>query len=282
MAKFAGVMVSAYQEYSSGTDCWKRKEGRTVRTDGCVIFLCVSGMASVSVNMKKTVFRSGDLCILTSDLHFYVSSVSKCFSVRYISLPEEVIDVPYYKIANTSLWDYLRMFPVLRLSERHKSLAGDWLTQAEWILEGGNDASRFSMICNTLLNLFMGIDMVLSEENIAASLAPKNSAWSLISRFFSLMVKHAGREHEVRFYADALNITPDYLYKVCRRVFGMSPKLMIAQQLLIEIKTCLTDTHMTLKEIAVSLNFEDVSYMCRFFRRMTGMTTKEFKCLSGL
>ncbi|MDE6451201.1 MAG: helix-turn-helix transcriptional regulator, partial [Odoribacter sp.] len=79
------------------------------------------------------------------------------------------------------------------------------------------------------------------------------------------------------FYANALHITPDYLNKVCRRVYGLSPKMLIEQQLVVEMKSYLTDTHLSVSDIAVRLNFEDVSYMCRFFRRLVGCSPLAFR-----
>ena len=49
----------------------------------------------------------------------------------------------------------------------------------------------------------------------------------------------------------------------------MSPKTLIEQQLLVEMKSYLIDTRLSVSEIADLLNFEDASYMCRFFRRKT-------------
>lgn len=77
--------------------------------------------------------------------------------------------------------------------------------------------------------------------------------------------------------AKAAPITPDYLNKVCHRAYGITPKALIDQQLIVEIKSYLNDTTLPVGEIAELLNFEDASYMCRFFRRKTGMSPLEFR-----
>lgn len=47
--------------------------------------------------------------------------------------------------------------------------------------------------------------------------------------------------------------------------FQLSPKELIDRQTVTEIKTYLVNTDMSVKHIASELNFEDVSYMCRYF-----------------
>ncbi len=46
---------------------------------------------------------------------------------------------------------------------------------------------------------------------------------------------------------------------------------------MLEIKTLLNTTSLPLKEIAAVMHFPDTSYMCRYFRRKTGMSFKEYR-----
>ena len=57
----------------------------------------------------------------------------------------------------------------------------------------------------------------------------------------------------------------------------LSPKELIDRQTISEIKSYLVNTDMPVKAIASNLNFEDVSYMCRYFRRLTGTSPVEYR-----
>lgn len=275
-------MKPQYPGNTTGVTDWKDSVGRPVRTDGCIFFLCTAGMAAVSVNMQKKPLRRGDLLVLTSDMFMSVEAVSSGFSADYVSLSGIMLETAYYKISDISLWDYLHFTPVIPLNARQQSLMGGWIAQVGWILDNMPSTNRITMLGYMVYNLFVAIDAEFAKTDIEARMEYKNNARDIINKFWSLLMKNSPNEKEVRFYADALSITPDYLYKVCRRIYGISPKALIDQQLAVEIKTLLSDTEMTVREIADRLCFEDDSYMCRFFRRATGLSPIQFRLRAKL
>ena len=102
-------------------------------------------------------------------------------------------------------------------------------------------------------------------------------AWEILREFGSLLIKYAEKEHSVAFYANKINITPYYLSSVTRDTLKETPKSLIDKQIISIMKPKLSTTGDSLKVIAENLNFDDVSYMCRFFRRHTGMSMLEYR-----
>ena len=89
---------------------------------------------------------------------------------------------------------------------------------------------------------------------------------------------NAATEHGVDFYSGRLCITPRYLNRITvKYVDGQSPKKIIDDQLVAEIKVRLCDPSLSVTEIAADLNFSDQTYMSAFFRRMTGMSPIEYR-----
>ena len=105
----------------------------------------------------------------------------------------------------------------------------------------------------------------------------KGRALTLLSDFTTLLTRHCNRHRDVSYYASRLSITADYLGKLTYKLWKVSPKEMIDRQILLAIKTYLTSTDLSVKNIAAELNYDDPSYLCRFFREMTGMSPIEFR-----
>lgn len=79
------------------------------------------------------------------------------------------------------------------------------------------------------------------------------------------------------YYADRLNITPNYLNIINREYFGTTAKEQINIQIGLVVKNLLDTTDLTVKQIAERLHYDGPSYLCRIFRKQTGMTPLRFR-----
>ena len=104
-----------------------------------------------------------------------------------------------------------------------------------------------------------------------------NRAWSLAIDFMGLLNRHYTHHHDVAFYANRLGITPNYLNIISRRYAGLSAKEQINLLITLAVKSLLETTDMSVKGISERLNFDDSSYLCRIFRKRTGMSPTEYR-----
>lgn len=273
---------ASYPENTIGVTHWKGREGRPIKTSGCLILVCTSGMATFSADMQRLPIRRGGMLIISPDIFMLVNSVSRDFSAMYISLADNVLELAYNRLVDMSLWYYLHYCPLLTLTRSQQQVVTEWILQQQWIFDNMDDEASLQMVSTNVLNLFMGVDCKLNGCGVKDAKTYTSGIRAIVNRFWSLLFRHFPQERSVKFYADALNITPEYFYKVCRQVYGMSPKALIDQQLVAEIKTCLSDTDMTVKEIADRMCFEDDSYMCRFFRRATGQSPLQWRNITSV
>ncbi|GAB4055629.1 AraC family transcriptional regulator [Spirosoma litoris] len=86
---------------------------------------------------------------------------------------------------------------------------------------------------------------------------------------------------EVSAYADQMNLTPNYLNHICKKVLGKTASQLLYERIAIEAQRLLTHTTQSVKEIGFQLGFEDPSYFVRFFKKTVGQTPAEFRQLLG-
>ena len=99
----------------------------------------------------------------------------------------------------------------------------------------------------------------------------------IIRRFDLLIDKNFIEEHQLDFYADKLNITPNYLNALCQKNLGKSAKELLSERLLLEAKRLIKNSNLSVNEIADYLNFNTSSYFVRFFSKHEQLTPLQFK-----
>lgn len=269
-----GLEDGIYHE--AGTTNLSAYDGNMIKITDCLILYIISGHARVSICFKQRTLKQGRIVLLFYYDTFHIIEASKDFSAKYISLPYKHIWEAMYKMTSTRFWNNLALAPVLVTTLRQRQLFLQWWRQTEWILENCDTEYREQMLSNNICNLYMGIDNEFSRFH-AGGKEKSGRSWALMLRFFKLLSLHCRENREVKFFADKLCITTTYLNKLTHRYCDMSPKEMIDEQTLCEMKALLSTTDLSIKSVAEKLCFEDVSYMCRYFRRLSGMTPMKFR-----
>jgi AraC-like DNA-binding protein len=84
-------------------------------------------------------------------------------------------------------------------------------------------------------------------------------------------------QRTVSFYADQLNVHPNYLNALIKKHTGKTAKESIQNRLVLEIKYLLHSTNLSIKEISNQLGFNDPNYFTSFFTRFENMSPKNYR-----
>ena len=95
--------------------------------------------------------------------------------------------------------------------------------------------------------------------------------------FVQLVSRYATQEHNIDFYAQHLFLSPRYMSTLVKQVSGKAAKQWIDDAIITRIKVELRHTNKSAAEIADEMNFPNPSFFCKYFKRMTGMTTQFFR-----
>ena len=99
----------------------------------------------------------------------------------------------------------------------------------------------------------------------------------LLEDFLDFVQKHYKEERSVEFYADKLCLTPKYLSTVIRQTSGKTAGEWIDEYVVLEAKALLKSTKMTIQQISEELNFPSQSFFGKYFKRLSGVSPKEYK-----
>ena len=98
-----------------------------------------------------------------------------------------------------------------------------------------------------------------------------------LTRYARMIEAHHPRQHQVAWYAQQIGVTPAHLNAIVQALAGKSALELIHERLLLEARRELIYTPRPISTIAESLGFADPGYFTRFFKRLAGISPKDFR-----
>lgn len=138
-------------------------------------------------------------------------------------------------------------------------------------LPGKNLAVQF-LVGMLLLRLYR---MTSASQTVIPTL-DKNER-NLFRKFKKAVQQNNSFKTKVEDYAFEVGIPISALHKICKSISGKSPKELIIDFLIQNIKTTLKNKELSIAEVAFIYQLDDPSYFSRIFKLKTGMTPSQFR-----
>ncbi|MDM1408412.1 helix-turn-helix domain-containing protein [Myroides sp. DF42-4-2] len=99
----------------------------------------------------------------------------------------------------------------------------------------------------------------------------------LTLHFLETLQLHFKKEKNIRFYADELCVSERYLAKVVKEVTSKTIGELIDKAVILEAQLLLSNSSLSIGEIADVLNFNTTSFFGKFFKRNVGCSPRAYR-----
>lgn len=132
---------------------------------------------------------------------------------------------------------------------------------------------QVSLIYTQLLLALGGVYKKRGEDD-----SPRyNRNQEIVKELVRIIVQYYKTERNVSFYAEKLHLSPQHLSTTVKKVTGKTLTDILSSFIIRDAQAKLRSTDMTVQEIAYSLNFSDISFFGKYFKRYTGMSPKQYR-----
>jgi len=249
------------------------------RIDAITVLVCTGGEMACSINLKHYRICSDMILVSLPDdiIQIYHAEALEAYAILISSgfLSELEIDFKwrsdfYLDIRRNAV----RLLPhaqIATLKPYYSLLSSNiGMLRAETpeVIRGLVQAFSYTVI--SMMRLFQP-----EEDEDTVSGMSRNR--QLFNKFMALVKLHHACARGVKFYADKLCLTPNYLSGAIKEYSGKTATEWVNEYVILEAKIMLKDSALSISEIAYNLHFPSQSAFGKYFRQQTGVGPRQYR-----
>lgn len=255
------------------------------------MFICLNGNVTFFLDDTKYEMKKNNIVVYFPYSILKIIDASEDLYGIMMSVDVNVVQPLLTRITDVDSILYIRQNPLTDLSEHDLTSIKNYIELYQKHLElsklyADNNQRRFwqlnnLQIENVKLNLVLQIIMAYADADNGL----KNSVDrrdDIVRKFLNDLKDHYLSQHEVSFYSNRQYISMRYFSSVVKQRTGQTPSQWITSILIKEAKKFITESNLTVKEIAEVMNFPNQSYFGKWFKTHVGMGPLEFKKAENL
>lgn len=272
--------LSSYQEASLFTTHLEEwQDGPQVITYGAIL-ICRKGKATVNINYKEWHLHEGAvITVFPNDVvELKVKSEASLFDVEMLKYNASLLREASLQLEQT-VYSSLREDRCRQDTPVVTNIIDSMFALLKVYFNQSECSCISQLVLLQLKAFFVGFHEYLQRnpQNRPDDEVKSYRVRELFNRFMMLMERDYKLSRDVNYYADLMHITSKYLTNIVRQVAGHTPKTIIDQYVILQLKMQLQRSSQSIKEIAWEYHFTDVSFFCRYFKKHTGLTPQQMR-----
>lgn len=244
-------------------------------TEGC-IFLCKQGEACIEIDSEEYHIVPNTHMVLIPGIIIGDTQISNDFLGSYILFPSSL----FYDVTtriDPSFYRFLKDTPLVIMPEDRISSINRTLLLVEELYLDKDNCFRQQILHNHIQSFLLNIYDKTRRLFLDRQPEGLSRQENLFKQFIQLIHEHCIQQREVSFYANQLCISSRYLSSVVQHVANATAKSIIDKHVILEIKTMLKSTNLSIQEISNRLHFPDQSFFGRYFKKHTGISPLRYR-----
>lgn len=234
---------------------------------------CYEGNATVTLNGVTYYLVANSSLAIIPGADMTVVAVSNNFKGRKMIYTFEFFEQASRNL--NGLFDYYLRNPYYIRTPAEVKSTYTILTVLEGLAQTKGPLMVERAVC-LLRFLLMGVCEKIAENTVENNKVPL-SIQMVFQRFIFLIAAKYKEVKSVEGFASLLGVTAKHINSVCRSQTGSSAKSVIDNTIISHIKTELSTSCRTVSEISFIMGFDEPTEMCRFFRRIEGISPGQWR-----
>ena len=240
--------------------------------------ICIEGELKACINQRRLTLTRGGVAVIQDGSIIESLAHSSNLTTISMAFPSTEEEWLFSRLAEKlGTWLEHRSIPLaLHLDENLLQRYLSLYNQIEALYKDTSDALRDEVV-RGFLSVSVASFLSHPQMPMRHVSSSESRADEVFLRFLDDLQLYATRERTVQFYSDKQCISAKHFSKLIRQASGKLPMEHIRQRVVIEAKTLLRTTDMSIREIADALHFPTDSFFCRYFKHDTGLSPSDYR-----
>ena len=250
------------------------------RLNALIIGVGTEGETSLTSNLQEFRLKKDSLFIFSPKHILQVQSNNRFKAHLIVIAPDFLKRINIDTKRMMPLFLQFGSLPCMELTHAESQSLRSFISMVEQELKGSETDFSSEIIGGLIAATIYKVGDILTHyltEHPEVDSPIHNRAEEYFRQFTELLGEHYKHERSVGFYARQLCITPKYLTTLIKRISGKSVSEWIDNYVILEAKTLLKYSNMSVQEIAYYLNFANQSFFGSYFKRNAGMSPSQYK-----
>ena len=249
------------------------------RLNALIIGVGTEGETSLTLNLQEFRLKKDSLFIFSPKHILQVQSNNRFKAHLIVIAPDFLKRINIDTKRMMPLFLQFGSLPCMELTQAESQSLRSFISMVEQELKGSETDFSSEIIGGLIAATIYKVGDILTHftEHPEVDSPIHNRAEEYFRQFTELLGEHYKHERSVGFYARQLCITPKYLTTLIKRISGKSVSEWIDNYVILEAKTLLKYSNMSVQEIAYYLNFPNQSFFGSYFKRNAGMSPSQYK-----
>lgn len=250
------------------------------RLNALIIGVGTEGETSLTSNLQEFRLKKDSLFIFSPKHILQVQSNNRFKAHLIVIAPDFLKRINIDTKRMMPLFLQFGSLPCMELTQAESQSLRSFISMVGQELKGSETDFSSEIIGGLIAATIYKVGDILTHyltEHPEVDSPIHNRAEEYFRQFTELLGEHYKHERSVGFYARQLCITPKYLTTLIKRISGKSVSEWIDNYVILEAKTLLKYSNMSVQEIAYYLNFPNQSFFGSYFKRNAGMSPSQYK-----
>ncbi len=232
------------------------------------------GQCQADISLINHDIKAPALVIVENSQIMLPKYISPDFEASILVLSKRFRDNLFMLISQMPLYTVMSRHPVVAIPKDMMNKVDHFFTlMREIVADPGNPYLSQALIFT--FSSFIFQSLYKCYEPFKNEISSNQGRMS--DQFLMLAQKNFKQERFLDFYAKKLEVTPKHLSRTVKSQTGYSAVEWIERFVILEAKVLLKSSNLNIQQVADELNFPSQSFFGKYFKKLTGMSPKEFR-----